>query len=447
MLIVDKSALLLIKERFFVRNGRVGKIVFAYGIYYFVNFLVVRFFFYFCRNLYIDENMANIAFMHEVFPSGGCERVTMNLVACFKNTDYKVFIFTGKLQEDKLPEGFSNTEFVVLPQGMSVYDKEAYPFVRDKVREKHIDLFVFPYLHPYCMYRLYKEKCCKVAFVLHSMPFWEGVSKLENARKGRKKSFLKFLEWYLLRAWKYNSGYYLHSLKKEYRAIYDSVDFFGVLCEEYAQILAKSFEIDYKKSKFRVLTNPVFNSGMPEDWIEKKRKRILYVGRFNYADKRVDRLLDVWKKLYAEFPEWELWLVGEGNEKECLIKQAARMDRVRFFKYSKAPDIFYREAEIVCLTSSFEGWGMVLVEAQNCGCASVAFDCCAGVREILSPDMCNGILVKPFNIDEYAEKLSLIMRDESLRRRIQHNGNESLVRFSPEHTLVQWQNMMKEVLR
>lgn len=123
------------------------------------------------------------------------------------------------------------------------------------------------------------------------------------------------------------------------------------------------------------------------------------------------------------------------------------MDRVRFFKYSKAPDIFYREAEIVCLTSSFEGWGMVLVEAQNCGCASVAFDCCAGVREILSPDMCNGILVKPFNIDEYAEKLSLIMRDESLRRRIQHNGNESLVRFSPEHTLVQWQNMMKEVLR
>lgn len=390
--------------------------------------------------------MANIAFIHKAFPSGGCERVTMNLADCFKNTDYKVFIFTEKLYESKLPEGLSNIEFVILPEGVSVEDKKAYPFVRDKVKENHIDLFVFPYLHPYCMYELAAEKCCKVAFVLHSMPFWEGVSKVENARKSKRESFLKFLEWYFLRAWKYNTGYYLRYLKKEYKEIYDSVDFFGVLCEDYARRLAKSFRVNYKKSKLRVLTNPIFRDDISENVVEKKKKRILYMGRFTYFDKRVDRLLDVWEKIYADFPEWELWLVGEGEDEKRLKKYAEKLDRVSFFKYTNTPDKFYREAEIVCLTSSFEGWGMVLVEAQNYRCVPAAFDCCAGIREILSPDMHNGILVKPFNIDEYAKKLSLVMRDETLRRKIQHNGYDNLVRFSPEHTLKQWQSLIKEAL-
>lgn len=391
--------------------------------------------------------MANIAFIHEVFPFGGSERVTMNLAECFKGVDYKIFIFTEKLYEDKLPEGFSNAEFVILPEGIGVCDKKAFPFVRNKVKELHIDLFVFPSpLHPYCMYELYANKCCKVMFVLHSKPFWEWIPKLEKAKKSKSASFLKFMEWYLFRVWKYNTGYYLRPLKKEYRKIYDSVDFFGVLCKDYGRVLSKNFCVRYKKSKIRVLTNPIFRNGILESEVEKKKKRVLYMGRFTYFDKRVDRLLDVWKKIYFEFPEWELWLVGEGEDEDRLKKQAEPLERVRFFKYTNAPEKFYREAEIVCLTSSFEGWGMVLVEAQNYRCAPIAFDCCAGIHEILSPNMYNGVLVKPFNIDAYAKKLSKIMRNDALRRKIQHNGYENLVRFSPEHTLEQWQSLIKEAL-
>ena len=98
---------------------------------------------------------------------------------------------------------------------------------------------------------------------------------MKNSRHGSWLSgFLKFLEWYFLRAWKYNTGYYLRYLKKEYKEIYDSVDFFGVLCEDYARRLAKSFRVNYKKSKLRVLTNPIFRDDISENVVEKKKKRM-----------------------------------------------------------------------------------------------------------------------------------------------------------------------------
>lgn len=48
--------------------------------------------------------------------------------------------------------------------------------------------------------------------------------------------------------------------------------------------------------------------------------------------------------------------------------------------YTSDPQEVYKDASILCLTSSFEGWGLVLAEAHNNGVVPIAFECSAGVR-------------------------------------------------------------------
>ena len=85
---------------------------------------------------------------------------------------------------------------------------------------------------------------------------------------------------------------------------------------------------------------------------------------------------------------------------------------------------------------------MVLLEAQLHGCAALAFDCCSGVREILSPNGECGLYVPNGDIKAYAKALSLLMSDENLRKSIRRNGRASVERFAPERSAEQYHNLI-----
>ncbi len=101
------------------------------------------------------------------------------------------------------------------------------------------------------------------------------------------------------------------------------------------------------------------------------------------------------------------FLIGDGVERQNLQQKATayNLQRIRFLGYQEDVSGFYREASVVCLTSTFEGWGLCLTEAQANGVVPVAYDCGAGVREIISPSGVNGFLVSPFNQSKYARTL------------------------------------------
>jgi glycosyltransferase involved in cell wall biosynthesis len=87
---------------------------------------------------------------------------------------------------------------------------------------------------------------------------------------------------------------------------------------------------------------------------------------------------------------------------------------------------------------------MVLLEAQQHGCATMAFDCSFGVRDILSPNWENGVFVPNGDIVAYAKALSKLMQDEELRRGIQKNGIENVKRFSIENSVEQYDAMIQK---
>ena len=378
--------------------------------------------------------MGNIAFFHEKFPAGGAETVTFDIASILKDKGINVFVFSHNMDEGKFPSNAVNVTPVTMP--FPNRDERNYSLVLQKVKEEDIDTVVIPVDINYFPFidRLKADTGVKIVFVLHSLPFWEYKSKLYNVKRRISESFLKRLEWCFLRYPKYKLGFKFNSIKREYINLYNKVDVFGVLSEGFGRELAEKLGIEYSSSKIRVLPNYVKELG---DVVEDKKKEVYFIGRLTYVDKRVDRLLRIWSLVEKENPEWTLNIVGSGDEYENLLaqKEMLNLQRVKFLGYTPTPKEYYDRAAIVCLTSSFEGWPMVLLEAQSNKCATIAFNSSAGIEEILSPSWENGVLVDAFNEKLYAESLSRLMMDDKLRERIASNGRFAVKRFSPTNTL------------
>ena len=175
-----------------------------------------------------------------------------------------------------------------------------------------------------------------------------------------------------------------------------------------------------------------------------KKKQILWCGRLLFSPKRPDRILWVWKKLQDRLPDWNLLVVGDGpfNDQMQQLSEKLALERVEFAGF-KNPVAYYKESSIFCMTSNHEGWGLVLTEAMQYGCVPVAFDSFESIREIIQ-DGQNGFLVKPFDLDSYAENIVRLARG-GLENYVA-NAVNSMERLVPETIAKQWVTLFESVL-
>lgn len=389
--------------------------------------------------------MANIAFLINQLPDGGVERVTLSLISPLSKLGHKIFIFVHRLYQERITEENLPVHYIALPY--QAWENNNAETVERGVKENDIELFISPLLAPDFIFELKKKALCKVAFAFHSQPFYEKKEMRYYVKHQQGISRKDWLKNNILSIYRYHTGYYERHIAQRYRRIYDNTDAFGTLFDEYSKEIASSIGIEnIENSKFCTLQNPVPMIDSPQN-DSPREKRILYVGRLSRRDKRVDRLLMAWKRIHKRFPEWRLSIIGEGEDKEGLTNIVAKynLPRVEFLGYQTNPEKFYATSEILCLASDFEGFGLVLVEAQMRGCAPVAFDCSAGVRSILSPNWEVGVHVPNGDIKAYAEALARLISDDELRHKIQSNGLENAKRFSIEESVKQYDAMINKL--
>ena len=169
-------------------------------------------------------------------------------------------------------------------------------------------------------------------------------------------------------------------------------------------------------------------------------KVVLFVGRFS-EQKDVWSLLEIWKLVHKQHPDWELHAYGEGELKEDFIKAIDKND-IGIRVFPPTPDIFekYLNSSMLIMTSLYEPFGLVLPEAMSCGIPVIAFNCPYGPADIVT-DGKDGYLIDNRNIQSFADKVILLMRDKQQRCQIGRFAAQSAMRYHPERIMIQWQKL------
>ncbi len=175
-------------------------------------------------------------------------------------------------------------------------------------------------------------------------------------------------------------------------------------------------------------------------------KRVVSIGRYAY-EKGNDLLLKAWAKVEKSCTDWTLDIYGMGNQVtyRALIRELD-IDEARCHLHGSLTDVkeVYLDGSVFTLPSRFEGFGLVIIEAMACGVPVVAFDCENGPRNIISNNQ-DGILVRPFDIDEYADSLICLMKDDQLRFQMGNRACKSSKRYSVESVAQQWKDLFEKL--
>lgn len=177
-----------------------------------------------------------------------------------------------------------------------------------------------------------------------------------------------------------------------------------------------------------------------------RKPQIVAVGRLDPV-KGFDRLLRMWADISARHPDWKLKIIGGGDEMDRLVSLRDELGITDSAELCgmQPYDVVTREmasSAAFAMTSRNEGFGLVIVEAMNCGTPVVAFDVRVGPGAILT-DGVDGFLVKDEDEAAYCRKLESLMDDEEMRRRMSDNAREGSKRFSRDAIVGKWVELIE----
>lgn len=178
-----------------------------------------------------------------------------------------------------------------------------------------------------------------------------------------------------------------------------------------------------------------------KNYSEVKNKRVIAVGRLDYQ-KGFDRLIQAWKLVQytGQFTDWKLDIFGQGEWREMLqqmIDEQGLQNTAKINPPTNAILNEYVHSSLLVMSSNYEGFGMVLVEAMSCGVPVISFDCKCGPKDIIQTGI-NGLLVPNGDIQALADAMMKVMEDEAYRKMLSLNARKVVDTYSEQAVMSQW---------
>lgn len=179
------------------------------------------------------------------------------------------------------------------------------------------------------------------------------------------------------------------------------------------------------------------------------RYRLLSVGRLSYQ-KNYEVLLSAFAELAPRFPDWDLRVVGEGEDRMALEAKLATMptlrDRVDMPGATTNVSAEYAAAQLFCLPARWEGFPNALAEGLAHGLPSVGFSGCAGVPDLITDGVTGGLAAGNNDAASLAGALAPLMEDHAERARMGRAAVQSVVPYKPEAIFDLWEQMFRACL-
>lgn len=222
------------------------------------------------------------------------------------------------------------------------------------------------------------------------------------------------------------------------------MDFLSLQFDRFV-VLSEGSVSEWKLRSVDVIPNPLYFYPAKSSLLEKKK--VISVGRQSFH-KGYDLLLQSWRIVHSQHPDWTIEIYGSIDENlnlNGMARQLGLYNSVRFYDPVEDISTKYLEASMYVMSSRFEGFGMVLIEAMACGLPCISFDCPCGPRDIITEGE-DGLLVEKEDVKALAKGIIRLIEDKRLRTEMGYKARENVKRFSIELTMEKWEELFKSIL-
>lgn len=174
-------------------------------------------------------------------------------------------------------------------------------------------------------------------------------------------------------------------------------------------------------------------------------RRVISAGRASFQ-KGFDLLIDAWEIVSVKFPEWKLYIFGNGDKHELEKQiQSRNIHSIKLMPATSEIEKEYMESSLYVMSSRYEGLPLVLIEAMACGLPLVSFACPCGPKDIIKDSF--GSLVPNGDTKALAAALMKWMENEDMRKQGGKCAYETSKQYSQEIVMKKWIDLFKEVIK
>ena len=386
----------------------------------------------------------NILFVTKSFCVGGLDAVTLTLAKAFKAHGHNVSIFAFYRLDD-----FYITQ---LPNAIRIYWGNGYNpshknvnILRELLKNNNVNVVInqwgLPFLPIRIINKARKGLNIKVISVYHNQVDTSGKLKaVEQAIEQSNNVLMRNLLCLKFSLFKIVTS-------TSMRYVYNKSDLYEVLSPSFIEGFKKFTGIE-NPVKLVAQTNPI-TIDIPfienkMNFLEIKNKEIIYVGRLDRVQKKVNRIVETWSYLECKYPDWQLTIVGDGEDRKNLehLVDVLGLKNVHFEGY-QLPRDYYKRASVLMLTSDFEGFGLVIVEAMAFGVVPFVYGSYPAVFDIISQNS-DGLIYSNkklgYDAKEAALLLESLMKSKDLRFKMAINALEKSKKFQVDNIEKEWEN-------
>ena len=378
----------------------------------------------------------HILFLLGIYPSyGGVEMVTTVLANRFIEDGHCVTIASFCQPKNDFVELHLSKKCHLLSLSYPVLSLKNIKKLKAYVRDRHVDVLINQWVLPFMVTLVWKCALagtgCKVYSVHHNKPDTNRRIQELEIKINAGRNYLKFFRRWVREISRLSLAFCIRASHK-----------FIVLSPSFVTITEKYARVP-KDGKILSITNPITIDVSVEEL--PKEKEIIYVGRIEYNQKRTFRVIDIWKELEPQFPDWKLTVVGDGEDRVDLERRIKSYGLKRVYITGFVnPIAYYQRASVLLLTSEYEGFGLVITEAMAHGVVPVVYNSYESAKDLIS-DGYNGVLVeKPFDVHSFTKAVQALMDNVDYLKMLSSNGRISLDKFSVDKIVKEWYQLMDE---